>query len=78
MHKSSKAPTIMTILTLSLLFLVFPQNASAYIDLGTGSYIFQIILAFLIGGLYAIKQHFQRVKTFVKKLFSIKDVSSNK
>ena len=47
-----------TIINLALIFvLCFP--AYAYLDPGTGSYFLQIIIATLLGAMYAIK-HFTR------------------
>ena len=44
----------------------------AYIDPGTGALIFQMIIAGLLGGLFAIKLFWSNIKNFVKKLFSPK------
>jgi hypothetical protein len=52
-------------------FAVFTKNAYAYLDLGTGSYIFQIVIAFMIGGLYAIKLFWKKVLFFMRNLFRI-------
>jgi len=60
---------------LSLIFLLpifLSQNAFAYLDLGTGSYIFQVMVAVVIGGLYTIKMHWQKIKTFFSNHFSKK------
>lgn len=46
-----------------VLFLIFTmnlslsQNAFAYLDPGTGSYIFQVLVATFIGGLFTIKMY---------------------
>ena len=46
----------------------------AYIDPGTGSFIIQLLLGFLFGGLFAIKLFWSRIKRFVMKLlFSKRD-----
>jgi len=45
------------------------QNAYAYLDPGTGSYIFQIIIAVALGGLFAIKLLWNKIITFLKKIF---------
>ena len=50
--------------------LIFPRPAYAYLDPGTGSYIFQILIAGLVGGLFAIKIFWKRIKAFLKKIFS--------
>ncbi|MFC1760291.1 hypothetical protein ACFLZD_02080 [Candidatus Neomarinimicrobiota bacterium] len=53
-----------------LFFLIFPQTAHAYLDPGTGSYIFQIILAAFVGAAFTIKIYWTKVKTFFINLFS--------
>ena len=63
-------------LTIALLlnFSVFliPEPAFAYLDPGTGSYIFQVLVATLIGGLFTIKMYWQKIKDFFGGLFSKK------
>jgi len=49
---------------------IFDQKAYAYLDPGTGSYIFQVIIAVVIGGLFAIKQFWTKIVLFFKKLGS--------
>jgi len=46
---------------------LLPQDAHAYLDPGTGSYIFQIILAALLGGLFALKVFWARITGFFGK-----------
>lgn len=54
---------------LILLAIVFSSlvvaPASAYIDPGTGSYVFQILVAALFSGLYAIKLYWQKLKDYL-------------
>ena len=58
-----------TIITLTLIFvLCFP--AYAYLDPGTGSYFIQIIIATLLGSMYAIKQFWYKIKLFCTNLLS--------
>ncbi len=45
-------------------YLLFPRPALAYIDPGSGSYIFQIILAGFLTALVFIKQSWGRIKDF--------------
>ena len=60
-----------TIITLTLIFvLCFPAYAYAYLDLGTGSYFLQIIVATLLGAMYAIKQFLYKIKLFCINIFS--------
>jgi hypothetical protein len=58
-----------------LCLLLYPQEAYAYIDPATGSYITQIIIAALIGGLFVIKQYFARIREFIRSLASRKKKS---
>jgi hypothetical protein len=53
-----------------LAIVIIPNNAFAYIDPGTGSYILQIIAAGILGGLFAIKMFWFQVKDFFRRLFS--------
>lgn len=54
-----------------LLFLSGPA-AHAYIDPGTGSYMLQIAIAFLVGALFSIKIFWKRIMAFLKLHFSKK------
>jgi len=47
----------------------------AYLDPGSGSYILQIIIAFLVGGLCTTKLFWNKIKAFFKNLFSGKEKS---
>jgi hypothetical protein len=53
-----------------LLVLIFTQNSFSYIDPGTGSYIFQMLIAGLLGALFALKLFWGKVKLFFMNLFS--------
>ena len=48
------------------------QNAFAYLDPGTGSYIFQVLVAIFIGAIFTIKMYWQKIKTFFSNHFSKK------
>ena len=57
-----------------LLFCVFSLCLSAdvyatYLDPGVGSYIFQILIAGIVAGLFAVKLFWGQIKSFFKKLF---------
>ena len=57
------------IITLTLIFvLCFP--AYAYLEPGTASYFLQIIVATLLGAMYAIKQFLFKIKLFCINIFS--------
>jgi hypothetical protein len=53
-----------------LLFLIFPYRVYAYLDLGSGSYIFQVLIIFLLGGLFTVKLYWDKVKASFKNLFA--------
>jgi hypothetical protein len=59
---------ILTIVVQALLL----QNAFAYLDPGAGSYIFQVLVAAVIGGLFTIKIYWRKIKGFVINCFSKK------
>jgi len=42
----------------------------AYLDPGTGSYFLQLAIAALLGGLYAVKLFWKKIKAFFKNIFS--------
>lgn len=48
------------------------QNAFAYLDPGTGSYIFQVLAAAIIGGLFTVKMFWKKIKNLFVNLFSKK------
>jgi hypothetical protein len=50
-----------------LSLLAFPQQAYAYLDPGTGSYILQLTLAALFGAIYAVKLYWRRISKLVRK-----------
>jgi len=48
----------------------FARRAYAYLDPGSGSYIFQIIVAGLLAGSFFIKTLWQKTRLYFKSLFS--------
>ncbi len=55
--------------------LILAQDAYAYLDMGTGSYIFQMLVAVFIGGFYAIKVYWAKIRTFFSKDKEVQDDS---
>ena len=55
------------VLFVAVVTFVFPGTSAAYLDPGTGSFIFQIIIAGVVGGLYTIKTYWRNIKGFFKK-----------
>jgi len=55
------------LLFLALIFLLaLERSAFAYLDPGTGSYVFQIIIAGIVGSLFAVKMFWKRFIGFFK------------
>jgi hypothetical protein len=54
----------------TLFYLAFAQPAYAYLDPGTGSYIFQLLIAGVVGLAFVIKIFWGRIKGFFTGLFS--------
>lgn len=50
----------------TLLFLLFPQPADAYLDPGTGSYLFQLLIAGFLTSMLFIKSIIKKIKEFFK------------
>jgi hypothetical protein len=44
-----------------------PQDADAYIDPGTGSYFFQILVASAIGALFVLRNSLRQLWSLLKK-----------
>ena len=66
--------TLLAVLVWSLL----PQDAHAYLDPGTGSYIFQVILAALLGASFMLKVFWARIMGFFGKRFSGSEEGSSR
>ncbi len=47
--------------------LVFSRDALAYLDPGSGSYIIQILIGTLLGGFFAIKIYWRKLKSYFSK-----------
>mgnify|MGYP003984937555 FL=1 len=53
-----------------LVMLMVPVfDAQAYLDMGTGSYIIQGLLAGAFAGIYAVKAYWLRIRIFLSKFF---------
>jgi len=51
----------MLLLLLTLSVLLFPKPVHAYLDPGTGSYVFQILIASVIGGTVVFKSSWSKI-----------------
>jgi hypothetical protein len=49
--------------------LLFPLFAYGYIDPGTGSYIFQIVIAAFVAVSFAVKVYWRKIIAFIGRLF---------
>jgi hypothetical protein len=69
------------VLFIVMLFVV-GRPALAYIDPGTGSYMLQVAIAFLIGAIFTIKRFWKKIYVVLANLFNIKrkdaDIRSRK
>ena len=63
-------PFLPSLVFLLLISPVTLQLAYGYLDPGTGSYIIQLLVGGLLGGLFAIGLFWKRVLAFVKRLFT--------
>jgi hypothetical protein len=61
---------IEALVILVLFHLLLPRNSYAYLDPGTGSFIIQMLIAIIVGGLFMIKLYFKKIKGFFKRTFS--------
>ena len=66
--KRSMLPT--TLVVPALLYLPFHQIVHAYIDPGTGSLVLQAVIGVLVGAFVAIGLFWNRIRVFVRNLFS--------
>jgi hypothetical protein len=56
-------------LTVVALLFLSPTNAHAYLDPGTGSYFLQILVAGLLGAMFAVKVFWHRLKAAAGNFF---------
>jgi len=46
------------------------QNAFAYLDPGTGSFVFQALAAALLGAIFAVKTYWEKIAACLRGIFS--------
>ncbi len=63
------------LLYIGFLLLLFARPAFAYLDPGTGSFVFQFLIAGLVGALFLIKSFWRNLSVFFTKPF--KKVTTN-
>lgn len=59
----------MRIILLFSLLAVFAVPALAYVDPGTGSLMFQLLIAGIAGAIFSIKLFWKKIKAFFTRLF---------
>ena len=64
--------SIRVILLLSIFIFIGARSAHSYIDLGSGSYFFQVLIAALFGILFTLKGYWKKIKIFMTEFFSKK------
>ncbi len=52
-----------------LYFILFPQEAYAYLDPGSVSYVFQLLVVALISGVVFVRAFWSKIKYFFANLF---------
>ena len=62
----------------SIILILFPTSAHAYLDPGTGSIILQAILGFIAAAIASISIYWTKFKIFISKIFRGKNHSSDK
>lgn len=60
------------LLASTLVLLLTPRTAWAYLDPGTGSYMLQVAAAGLLASMFTIKLYWQRVKVWFRALSAAK------
>lgn len=68
------AKKLLTVLALVILvYLASPSPIYAYLDPGTGSFIFQLVIAGLAGAAFVIKMYWGKIKALFARLSSQDD-----
>jgi len=57
-------------LALTTIFSSPLKSGNAYLDPGSGSFLLQILLAALLGGLFVLRSYWGKLKSFITNLFS--------
>jgi len=54
-------------LTLTIVFLIAPQHAFAYLDPGTGSILFQLLIGSVVGGIFFVTSKLELIKARIRQ-----------
>lgn len=52
-----------------MVLVALTNNAHAYLDPGTGSYVLQTVIAGILGGLFTLKIWWRRIAAFFSRIF---------
>ncbi len=69
------ASLVLVLLLTMITFCLQPSVAHAYLDLTTGSYVVQVVVASALGAVFAVKTYWNNIKFKLKAMFG-KDVES--
>ncbi len=58
---------ILNLVILNLIFVGLAHPAQAYLDPGSGSFLFQIIVGAVLSATFAIKLYFRKIKSWFKR-----------
>ena len=75
--RNSKKEILRVLLLLFIGLFLFTDRAQAYIDLGSGSYFFQVLIAALFGFLFTAKVYWKKIKDFWSRFF-LKNKNKNR
>ena len=64
-----RRPLLILLLLIVWLSPAFASPAYAYLDPGTGSYVFQMIIAGVVGLLFLVKIYWRRIASLLTRLF---------
>ena len=65
-------PVVPVLVLVLLISPIMIQLAYGYLDPGTGSYVLQLLIGGLLGGLFAVGLFWRKVFAFVKRIFRSK------
>jgi hypothetical protein len=60
-----------------LCFLLFPRRAYAYMDMGTGSYVIQVLIASFVGVALAVKIYWRKITGAISSFLLRKKAPQN-
>jgi len=67
---TTSRPRLLIVAGVILACAVFTRDALGYIDPGTGSYVLQIAIAFLVGIAFSVKVFWKKIISFLRKAFA--------